>query len=362
MPRDYFFELSSKQVKRGHEVNVITWNKSKHACTILSENGFVIHRLSGLNLGLSGFTDNYPYLPDLPARLELLNPDIVHCESHLFLPSVQSLLKAEQMHIPSIITVHGVFADRGFMSNSIQKTYIRLLCKTFRKARFIICLTHNDALEISQLGCSSEKIRLVPNAVDTELFQPLDNKDSDLIVWHGRFVPEKGLEYLISAMKLVLIKKKNAKLLIIGYGPMKAKLVNLALDLNLLNTAVFFSQVMSREEISKILAKATIYVLPSIKEGLPLSVLEAMACGLPIIGCNVSGVNELVFDKFNGILVPPRTPEAIADSIIFLLNDPEARKRLGDNARKTAVEKYAWAKTLDQLDSIYHEAESVNSA
>src|SRR4030042_3320540 len=87
MPRDYFYELSAQQVERGYEVDVITWNRTGGYSKRTFSDGFVVHRLRGLNFHLPGLIHDYPYLPELPAKLEMLRPEVVHAESHLFLPT-----------------------------------------------------------------------------------------------------------------------------------------------------------------------------------------------------------------------------------------------------------------------------------
>jgi glycosyltransferase involved in cell wall biosynthesis len=359
MVKDYFFDLSLHQSMQGHEVHVLTWKKNNSVSQNLAVDrvdDFRIHRLRGLNFGLYGAFQDYPYLPELPCELEQLNPDIVHAESHLFLPSVQALRKAKELNIPFVLTIHGVFANRGLVINTTQKSYLHFISRTFKKANRIICLTKSDACEIARYGFPEDKIRLVPNAVDTQRFRPGCEQNDNLVLWVGRFVPEKGLEHLIKAAKIVASKKNNVKFLLIGYGPLKNKIMQLAAEYGLLGVSVYFSDSMSRDEISKIMRKAAFLAFPSLKEGMPLSVLEALACGLPIIGFNVSGLNELVVNGENGLLVQPRNNEALANAIICLLNDKALRTKLSDRARQLAVEKYQWPTVLSALENVYDEA------
>ena len=95
---------------------------------------------------------------------------------------------------------------------------------------------------------------------------------------------------------------------------------------------------------------------PLLKEGLPLSVLEAIACGLPVVGFDIAGVNELVINEETGILVPQGNIKALAEGIICLLNDKSLRRKLGYRARQLAVEKYEWKNVLNILERVYDEA------
>ncbi len=354
MPRDYFYELSEQQKKRGNEVHVVTWNKNGRQSEILSDN-FYIHRLNGVNFALKGKVQDYPCLPTLSSTLKQINPDIIHAESHLFLPSVQSLRIAEKLACPFIISVHGVYADRGLAVNYAQKTYLRAISRVFRKANRIICLTYDEAAEISKFGFPAEKISIIPNGVDTGLFKPSAQRESNLIVWAGRFVPEKGLEYLIEAAKIIHEKNNEAKLLLIGYGPLKSKLRLMVKSYDL-EGFVIISDSLPRERIASILGKATVFVFPSIKEGLPVSVLEAAASAAPIVASDIPGVNCIIDNHKSGLLVPAKNSRALASAILDLLDNLSLRKELGSNARQAAIDRFGWQNVLDSLDSVYLQA------
>ena len=356
MPQDYFYELSARQAEQGHEVHVLTWNKSGEYSQNISGQGFIIHRLQGLNYGFFGAIHEYPFLLGLPSELESIKPDIVHGESHLFLPSLQALRQANYSNLPYVVTIHGVFASRSLAVNLAQKTYLHAISRVFKSADRIICLTESDAEEIVKFGFSPEKIRLVPNAVDTERFRPCNEQNDDLIIWIGRFVPEKGLEYLVEAAKTVVNMFGNVRFLLIGYGPLKTKIMKLASDSGMLGKSIFFGDTMSRDEIAKILCKASIFAFPSLKEGLPLSVLEAMACGLPVVGFDISGVRDLVRHDETGLLVPPRNSKLLAEAIKCLLNDKSLKRKFGRRARQIATEKYDWKTVLTALENVYREA------
>lgn len=357
MPRDYFYELSARQASKSHEIDVVTWNRSSNCAEEVVEDGFVVHRLPGLNISFGRIVQEYPYLPRLPAEIEKLKPDVVHAESHLFLTTVQAVRKAKRLRLPCVVTVHGVFAERGLALDFAQNVYLHTLgLEVFKCADRVVCLTYSGAMDIVRLGCPSRKIRLIPNAVDTELFQPHKEGRDDLVVWVGRFVPEKGIEYLVKAAKTVSEKSSAAKFLFIGYGPLKAKIVKMANDYGLLGRVVTIAGPMNRREVAKILGKATIFAFPSLKEGLPLSVLEAMASGLPVVGSDIAGIRENILEQQTGLLVPPKDPEAMANSILALLADEDLRRKLGQNARQLTIERYGWDSAIGDMEKVYYEA------
>ena len=356
IPKDYVYELCVRQVMMRHHVDVITWAKDNESCVYKAPEGFTIHRLSGLNFSLGNMIEEYPFTPSLSQRIKLLNPDIIHAESHLFLPSLQAVRKAREMGKPCIVTIHGVFAERGPFVNFLQFAYMRTLgLEIFKNANRIICLTRTDANEIIKIGCPEKKIRIIPNAVDTEKFKPSKVRRDDLIVWTGRFVPEKGIEYLIKAAKIVCENIRYCRFLLIGHGPLKQKILKLISEYGI-ERFVDIIGPLARDKIAKILKSATIFAFPSLREGMPLSVLEAMACGLPVIGSNVPGIKDIIIDGENGILVPPRNPEKLADAILTILNDRTLRQKIGQNARELILKKYSWEVVLDRIMETYYEA------
>jgi len=357
MPRDCFYEMSARQVKKGHKVDVVTWNRNGHSLEEVVDEGFVIHRLPGLNFSLDGMIREYPFLPGLPAKIEMLNPDIVHAVSHLFLPSVQAIRKAKSLGLPCVVSVHGVFAERGVALKLAQFAYLRTLgLGVFRSADRVVCLTRSDAEEVVRFGCPLEKIRLIPNAVDTELFMPDEDREDCLVVWVGRFVPEKGVQYLVMAARIVAERSKDVRFLLVGYGPLKARIMKLARDFGLLDKSINILGPLSREEIAEILSKASVFSFPSLKEGMPLSVLEAMASAVPVVSSNIPGINDVIIHGENGILVPPRNPKALANAIMLLLEDRDLRRKLGQNARQLMVEKHSWNLVTEKTEEVYNEA------
>lgn len=358
-PKDYFYELTAKQVKIGHQVDVLTWSQIGESRVRKVAEGFNIYSMHGLNFAIPGLFEHYPFLPELPDVLERVKPEIVHAESHLFLTTAQAVTKAKKLDLPSVVSVHGVFAKRGLLTNFFQDAYIRTVgLDILRKTDIVICLTKSDVAEIIHFGVPSEKIRLVSNAVDTEIFKPAANLPSEamLIVWVGRFVNEKGVEYFIRAAKLIAEKSKDVRFLLIGYGPLKFRMMQLAANIGISSSIITFSKPMKRKDVAKILSTSSIFVFPSIKEGMPLALLEAMASGNAIVASDIPGVNEVIKNNYNGLLVLPRDPEAIASAVLTLINDTKLKKKLSFNARKTVENNFSFNNMLTNLEAVYLEA------
>ena len=184
-----------------------------------------------------------------------------------------------------------------------------------------------------------EKIAVIPNYVDTDAFKPLEiKKDEKRVIFVGRLDKEKNLFSLVDA-----VKGLNIKLVLIGEGPLGDALKKKVRDEKIEN--VVFRGVIPNEELPEKLNKSIIFIQPSLYEGNPKTPLEAMACGLPVIGTNVVGINEVVKHKLNGYLCGISTG-SIRKAIREMLRDKELRKKMGENARRTIVEEYSLEKLV----------------
>ena len=355
------YELSLRQAARRHRVTVITWTRQRTAHWEKITDRFEVCRSKGINFKLDGVISDYPFLPNLASVLKNIKPDIVHAHSHLFLSTFTAIKEAKKLRLPSVLTVGGVSVVRDAFINFIQQSYLYTVGKwIFRNASRIICLTRSDAYEVMKYGADSSKIRIVPNAVDLNMFKPSKEKSNDpLFVWVGRFVPEKGLHHLVKAIEIVVRECKEAKFILIGDGPM-LPLIKKVVKNSGLNDYVRFTGVMDPKSVSHFLSKATGFVFPSLKEGMPKAVLEAMACGLPIIASNISGIDEFVTNGYDGLLVPPEDHQALGEAIMNVISDRNLAAKLGANARKTVETNHNWDTVLGVLDSVYEEASRCN--
>jgi glycosyltransferase involved in cell wall biosynthesis len=235
----------------------------------------------------------------------------------------------------------------------VQEVYLRTVAKSlFEKVVAVICLTEHDAVSVGGIVGGYEKIYTIPNGVDSEFFRPSSLKDPNLITWVGRLVPEKGLVYLLYAMREIVRVHPDVKLVIIGGGPLEARLVKLADGLGLRGNVRFVGSV-SRAEVARFLSMSSIFAFPSLMEGLPLSVLEAMACGVPVVGSDIPGVNSVVKHGYNGLLVPSKDSRLLAKAVLTLLNDDKLRMVMSMNARRVILDKYSWDKVIQKLEGVY---------
>jgi glycosyltransferase involved in cell wall biosynthesis len=168
----------------------------------------------------------------------------------------------------------------------------------------------------------------------------------------ARLSEEKGHTYLIEAMPEVINRFPKAQLLIVGEGRIKQRLVDLSKALKLENNVRFLPSVIDMQDVFGI---TDIFVLPSLKEGLGLSLMEAMASGLPVIASDVGGIRSLVQHVHNGLLVKPADVRELSSAIIELLKDPQRCGVFGNNARIFIKDNFSQEKMISQTEGVYSE-------
>ena len=166
----------------------------------------------------------------------------------------------------------------------------------------------------------------------------------------ARLSEEKGIGYLLEAMPHVLKRCPNLYLLIAGDGPIKDKLKNLSVHMGFEQNVIFLGY---RNDIPEFMTDLDLLVMPSLTEGFPFSLLEGMAAGLPIVATRVGGVPEIIADGREGILVPPREPDALAKAIIRVLRDKESGKTMGLAARKKVEQEFSVEKMVSETEKVY---------
>jgi glycosyltransferase involved in cell wall biosynthesis len=165
----------------------------------------------------------------------------------------------------------------------------------------------------------------------------------------ARLVPEKAQHVLLRAARTVAEARPDVRFVFAGEGPLKESLQALTGELGLLSQVQFLD---FRDDIDRLLAASDVFVLSSVFEGMPVSLLEAMSAGCPSVATRVGGIPQVLRDGETGLLVPPDEPAALAEALLALLNNPERGMAMGDAARQTAVREYdnrAWARKLENL-------------
>jgi glycosyltransferase involved in cell wall biosynthesis len=230
--------------------------------------------------------------------------------------------------------------------DGIRAAYSSLLNACFGKARVVLTVSESIKDEIvadyqvrrNKIYVHRLKISKMFNPYVPKDLKAIFNPNGPIVLTVARISPEKGLEYLVEASRTVVKEIPNVKFVIQPYSAeekYKKHLLAMIGRLNLDNYFIVFDKHAPYSEIPKYMAAADVFALPSLAESLGVVLLEAMACGLPIVASNVGGIPEVVTHNYNGLLVEPGDAEGLANSIIELLLNEELRKKLSNGALAT---------------------------
>ncbi|MFA4929532.1 MAG: glycosyltransferase [Patulibacter sp.] len=207
-------------------------------------------------------------------------------------------------------------------------------------------------------GIERRRLHWVPNGIDADRWTVPDRDgrpDPPTVVCVGRFTPVKRQADLVDAAALLRDRGIAARFVLVGSGPTEDLVRRRVTQLDLSDVVAVVGP-RSPSEMSRLLADADVACLPSSQEGMPGSVMEAMASALPVVGTRVNGIADLVRDGETGLLVPPADPAALADALERVLRDPALRLRLGAAGRRRIVERFSLermvAETSDLLRSL----------
>lgn len=206
-----------------------------------------------------------------------------------------------------------------------------------------------------------DKIIIIPSAVNSGFLCGISSKEAEsgssypMILYVGRLAPRKGVHYLLQAMPHIIKNFSKARLVVVGEGPLEHYLKDLSRRLRLQNSVTFLGYV-SDEEIRQLFAVANVVVVPSVFEGCPLVLLEAMAAGKPVVASAVQAIPEVVKHGFSGLLVKPSNIHEIEHAVVRLLKDESLANYLGENARRTIIKDYTWEKTARRTLEVYEKS------
>jgi glycosyltransferase involved in cell wall biosynthesis len=354
--------LSRKLAEAGHDVVVYTSNVPRLARPEMAR-GLQIRRFSAPFLPM-----NNPLMPTLLFEMLRGNEfDVVHIHGHYHASSTLALLANVFKRRPLVLTCHGAILEyRGW--RKVVETVFNMSAGrwTLRSADRVIALTPTQAHMLQDLGAPRVKITVIPSWIelpparpgaDATGFRKARNlAGKNVILFVGRLLPVKGLDYLIEAAKRAETKPVVA---IIGdeapgYAGCMESLIQQVKRLGLEEQVLFLGR-FAREDLEAAYEAADLFVLPSLGEGLPLALLEAMAHGKCVIATDVPGNKDVIRDGWNGALVEARNPGELAKKIDALLGDVRLRARLGAEARRDVEQNYNSGVVLDSILNVYRE-------
>jgi len=224
--------------------------------------------------------------------------------------------------------------------------------ETLYRCDLIVALSRALQERVIRLGVDPSKIYVIPNGVDTTQFTPLDKKSREpLILFVGSLIPRKGVNYLLQAMPYVFLSVPEYRLVIVGEGPEKPFLHQLTKDLGIEDRVSFVGD-QPHQEVKRWMQRARVLVLPSLEEGMGVVLVEALACGTPVVASCIDGIKDVVTPEV-GILVPPADSKAMSEAIVEILRDPERWAEASRSARARAEMYYRWDKIAKRYVELY---------
>jgi glycosyltransferase involved in cell wall biosynthesis len=358
------YNLSRHLKERGHEVTVIC-SSPPFEPGMQFVDGVKVERLR-----MCGKLYGTPIMPELFQKLMGEQGDIIHAN----FPSPYIACLASTISrirgVPAVLTWHNDLPPVTRMARVLVTAHDRLVLPLYLPQFSSIIATSRLYAETSHiLEAHMDRVVVIPNGVDTQRFNPdihgeeirrrlgVDRGKIVLFVgaltqWH-RY---KGLEVLIQAMALMRDQVPEARLVIVGAGQLETEYRQLV-SRHSLTSCVIFAGNVPDDELPKYYACSDMLALPSKdrSEGFGLTILEANATGKPAIGTTVGGIPSVIRDGYNGLLVPPNDPSALAEAIKKALSDDDLLKRMGRNGRAFA-ERREWSIVAKQTEELYERA------
>ncbi|WP_312213139.1 glycosyltransferase family 4 protein [Pseudescherichia sp.] len=278
------------------------------------------------------------------------NFDVVH--THSSKTGVLGRIAAKFAGVPKVIhTVHGY----AFPAATSKKSYylyffMEWLAKYFTDE--LIVLNEKDrAIAIEKLGYTPKRVHIIPNGVDTDKFVPalsIRAAEQINIIMVGRLWPQKDPKTLFLAVKKLLDENINITVTYVGDGELMEELNTLAANYS--GKIIFLGW---KDNIAEILPQHNLFVLPSLWEGMPLAILEAMSCGLPCLVTNIPGNNDLVKDGYNGFLFEVADHEKLSLLIKKYCQNPDVLLQHAENARSYVQKHYTLEARNKAVSKIY---------
>ncbi|MDO5823687.1 glycosyltransferase family 4 protein [Methanobrevibacter sp.] len=338
--------LSKKLVEEGHEVYVITYPHKD----IKDIDGIHVIGTKGINLpGIRGLMFKNNAKKALENLLEKEDIDIIH--GHYLFPAGAAAVEVGKKHgIKTYVTAHGSDMFEVYKKQPLLRF---LLKKVLRDADGVFVVSNALKHEVIATGVAgiANKTKISWNSVDIDKFSPKENDsfkkenkldDKPIVLFVGNLIKRKNAESLLEAKK---VSESDYYLVIVGDGPLFKRLNKKVQEENI-HDVIFTG---SRDDIENIIPSCDVLILPSFSESFGLVLIEALACGKPVIGSDVGGISEIINDDV-GLLVNPNKISSISKAIDTIIDDDELRLALSLNARNRAIDFSEVTIPYDEVD------------
>jgi D-inositol-3-phosphate glycosyltransferase len=358
------YEQSKRLTKIGYQIDVLTSKirgRNEHPAR-----GIRVFNYSTINLA-ERIGVPYPILSVDAYRkfAEVIRKcDLVHSHGHVYMSSYLAGKVAKRYKKPFVLTQHNTFIDYQSWLNTIEHLNDLTIGKAvLNDADRIIVVSNKTRDYVRRLGAEKTKISVIYNGVDTDYFHPANKMESrkklglpknrKIILSVRRLVYKNGLGTLIESVPLVARNHPDTLFVVAGKGPSRKLIEDRIKELGIEDN-IKLTGFVPDKLLPMYYDAADYFVLPSASgEGLPLVLLEAMSSGLPVLATKVGGTPEIINHMKDGVLVPPRNPELMAEAMSKLLSEEELGAAIGEEARRIVVDRFSWENNLRQLQTIY---------
>jgi glycosyltransferase involved in cell wall biosynthesis len=304
--------------------------------------------------------------------------DIVH--THLFGANLLGRLAARRLGLPVFTSLHdadyepvvrdgnpGLTIWKQLLLQAVDSLTARL-----SGTQIVAVSEYVAASTRKRLGLPSGSIRVIYNAIDTDIYHPRVREarptvrsqlglpaDAQVVISIGRMTPQKNQGTLLEAVRLLEDRGVRAFVLLAGDGPWRSRYEARAHELGIWARTRFLGD---RADVPELLGAADILAFPSLHEGFGLALVEALACGLPVVASRLAPITEIVRDGETGLLVDARSAPELASALVTLLGDADRRSRMGTVGRRDAVSRFSLPVMVQRLEAMYQERVSQASA
>jgi len=366
------YDISVELAKRGHDITVLTTDALQGTKT-LSNKKIKVNNLNVYYLKtIFKFLHRYKIIIPSSTSINIIkaccdDADVIHIHAYRNVLNILVSKYAIKFRKPYILQAHGCIPRVG-------KPYIKWLYdqafgyKILRTASKVIALNRTEAQQYKDMGVPEGKITVIPNGID--LFEYADlppqgsfkkkfniPEDKKIILYLGRIHAIKGIDFLVKAYAYLVrnIKYDNALLVITGSDDgYLNEIKKLTASLNLVDRVLFTGPLYGREKLEAYV-DADVYVLPSKYEIFGITVLEAYACGKPVIASRVGGLKDLVVDGVTGLLIEHGNIKQLVYAMLTLLRDDCKRREMGYRGRKFLEKGFTIVKVVNKLENLYNE-------
>lgn len=349
-------EVVHWMARMGHMATVLTMRFGEEP-PLEDDGGVSVVRFPGLDLTRSVKLQIAVSLPLIFGALRAVRrqrPQVLNAHNLFYFTSLFGPVLKRTFHIPLVTTVHlaGVRTGSAFADALVRVYELSLGRAVLRESDAVIAVSDAVADHLKGMGVPASKVFTVPNGVDFDFFTCAFERRRPRefeILFLGRLVPNKGLRYFIEAARALAPAHPKARFVVIGDGPDKAAALE---DVRTSGLSGCFEFVDGVPDVRDAMKSAYAMARPSLSEGMPLTVLEAMAAGVPVVAFSVAGTPEVVSNGETGLLVPPADSQELARALSQLMLDPQTARRIGDRAR-ASVRQRSWRDVAEKTLSVY---------